>query len=411
MPSAHVTIARCSAAASRRLAATALVCLTLALSACEREPMLHLHQGGQDVDIKLPDVELELNVLWDYLFEYDLEYDWKAEWEYGWDLTDSLLFGPIGNVEPHSFNVRRYYMGSVPYGPHSAPFRHHLDSLTLHAKFDFGYWDVLAWSDIVTPDGVQSVRIDETSTYDYVTACTGQTMIPSRYSAPAYNRAFYQPEEFFAGYAGGIEINRNLDGFEFDEERNIWVRRLVMVLQPVTYIYLPQVILHHNNRQGRIITSIDGMANLSGMARSVTLNTGVTGADAITVHYNMRMKRDLTLRSGEVADIVGGKVNTFGITNLNPHSLNTRAYAESMGKVNEADRDNRHYIDVTMQFANGMDSTFVFDVTDQVRRLFRGGVITMELDMDTVPVPQRSGGSGFDAVVKDYDEEQWEFDM
>ena len=64
-----------------------------------------------------------------------------------------------------------------------------------------------------------------------------------------------------------------------------------------------------------------------------------------------------------------------------------------------------------MQFYNGKDSTLVFDVTDQVRRLFRGGVITIDVDMDHVPTPNRKGGSGFDAVVKDYDEEEWEFDM
>jgi hypothetical protein len=69
-------------------------------------------------------------------------------------------------------------------------------------------------------------------------------------------------------------------------------------------------------------------------------------------------------------------------------------------------------MDVTMQFNNGMDSTFVFDVTDQVRRRFKGGVITVELDMDTIPVPSRNGGSGFDAVVKDFEDGgTHEFDM
>ncbi len=62
-------------------------------------------------------------------------------------------------------------------------------------------------------------------------------------------------------------------------------------------------------------------------------------------------------------------------------------------------------------FYNGMDSTFVFDVTDQVRERYKGGVITVELDMDTVPIPKRSGGSGFDAVVKDYEYEEYYFDF
>ena len=71
-----------------------------------------------------------------------------------------------------------------------------------------------------------------------------------------------------------------------------------------------------------------------------------------------------------------------------------------------------HYLDVNMQFYNGMDSTFVFDVTDQVRAHFKGGVITVELDIDTVPIPQRPGGSGFDAVVKDFEDAgTWEFNM
>ena len=184
-----------------------------------------------------------------------------------------------------------------------------------------------------------------------------------------------------------------------------------MKLQPMTYIYLVQVILRHNNRNGRIITSIDGNANLSGMARSVTLNTGVTGSDAITVNFSMRMKKDLALQDGTQVDIIGGKVLTFGIPKVNPSRLDTRAYKESLKEVGTADLNNRHYFDLSMQFNNGKDSTFVFDVTDQVRKLFRGGVITIDLDMDTIPVPNRPGGSGFDAVVKDFEEKQWEFDM
>lgn len=147
------------------------------------------------------------------------------------------------------------------------------------------------------------------------------------------------------------------------------------------------------------------------MARSVNLNTGVTGADAITVNFFMRMKQDVADKNGNKVDVIGRKVLTFGIPKLNPSKLDARAYLESLQKVRDADLNNRHYIDVKMQFYNGKDSTFVFDVTDQARRLFRGGVITVELDMDKVPVPNRSGGSGFDAVVEDYEEKEWIFDM
>lgn len=397
--------------ACSRAVAVCFVITSIFTISCEREPMLHLHKGGTDILVELPDIDLELQLLWDYLFSYDVEYDWQSEWLYGWDETDNELFGPLGYQEPTDFNIRRYFTNDVQFGQHTAPYKHYITGKTLSAQYDFGFWDILAWNEIHTSDGVQSVRINETATYDYVTAYTGQTMMPARYNAPRYTRAFYQPEALFAGYESGIGISKNFDGFTFDEDRKIWVRKLNMTLQPVAYIYLPQIILHNNNRNHRIITAIDGNADLSGMSRSVNLNTGVTGPDAITVNFNMRMKFDRNGRSNDKVDIIGGKVVTFGIINLNPHKLNTRAYAESMQKVMAADKNNRHYLDVKMQFYNGKDSTLVFDVTNQVRRLFRGGVITVELDMDTVPIPQRSGGSGFDAVVKDYEEKQWEFDM
>ena len=385
--------------------------MTPLFCSCVREPPLYLHEGGKDATIKLPEINLNLKVIWNYLFKYGVEYDWESEWIYGWDDTDTQLFGKLGYTEPERFDIRRYYTGNIPLSAHNAPYKHLISGNWLSAKYEFGYWDILVWNDIDTPDGVQSVRIDETTSYDYVTANTGQTMQSAPYNAPAFTRAFYQPEELFAGYDQGIDINENLDGFTYDEEKNLWVKQLEMELQPVTYIYLLQVILHHNNRNGRIVTSIDGNADLSGMARGVTLNTGVTSSDAITVNTNMRMKFDVTAKDGEQVDVIGGKVLTFGIPKINPSSLDTRAYMESLKKVGEADLNNRHYLDVNMQFYNGMDSTLVFDVTDQVRRLYRGGVITVELDMDHVPVPVRPGGSGFDAVVKDFDEKEWEFDM
>ena len=401
--------------ASRRAcsitAGLCLTCLSYSLTSCVREPPLHLHESGSDITFKLPKIELSLDVMWNYLFKYDVEYDWKAEWYYGWDDTDTSLFGTMGYTEPTVFEIRRYFNGQNPLANHLSPYKHHITGNSLSAKYDYGYWDFLAWNDIQTSDGVQSVRIDETSTYDYVTVNTGQTMFPALYNAPAYTHSFYQPEELFAGYESGIEINKNLDGFVYDEATDTWVRYLKMTLQPVTYIYLLQVILHHNNRNGRIITAIDGNANLSGMAKSVNLNTGQTGSDAITVHTNVRMKFDQKGKEDEIVDIIGGKVLTFGIPKINPYKLDTRTYMESLKEVGNADLNNRHYLDVNMQFYNGKDSTFVFDVTDQVRRLYRGGVITVELDMDHVPVPSHSGGSGFDAVVKDFEEKEWEFDM
>ena len=366
------------------------------LTNCVRKPDLHLDYIGELVT-DLPIVELQLDVFWDYNTEIEGSYNWRDEWYYGWDETDQSFFGEIGYTKPTSFQIRRYYTGDNAYGEHTSVLADLIDSYSYSAPFDWGYWDMLAWNEVVTPDGIQSLRLDEQTTLDHVTAYTGQTMNSARYQSPKYTRSFYQPEGLFSAYSQAVEINKNLDGFVYDESRNVWVKQLEMLLRPVTYIYLTQVIIHHNN--GRI-TGVDGNANLSGMARSVNINTGKTDNDPITVHYYVRFKKGCSMK-GESVDIAGGRLMTFGMCNLNP--------IRATGTVNDGIH---HYMDVNMQFNNGMDSTLVFDVTSQVRKRYKGGVLTVELDADTIKIPTRKGGSGFDAVVKDFEDGgTHEFDM
>ena len=295
--------------------------------------------------------------------------------------------------------MRRYYTGEVPYAQHTGVIRDTIHGNSFQGMYDWGFWDMMLWNEIDAKDGVQSIIIDENSTLDSVFAYTNATMRSTRYNAPRFTHAFNAPEPLLVVYEQGIEINKNLDGFVFDEERNAWVRTLKMTLRPVTYIYLTQVILHNN--RGRI-SSIDGNADLSGMARSTNMNTGRAGDDAITVFFNVNFKKDRD-KDGEKVDIIGGRVLTFGICGLQANKIS------SPSEVKDA---HRHYMDFTMQFNNGMDSTFVFDVTDQIREKYKGGIITIELDVDTIPIPTRSGGSGFDAVVKETEDGgTYEFDM
>ena len=364
------------------------VVMVMMLTGCERKPELHLDYSG-NINVDLPIVELELDVLWNYDAEAETGYNWREEWYYGWDDEDKSLFGEIGYSKPTLFQIRRYYTGEEAYAAHTNVLSDVLNGYTYSAAFDWGYWDLLAWNEITTSDGIQSLRFDEQTSLDYVTAHTGQTMNSAAYQAPKYTRSFYQPEALFSAYTQAVEINKNLDGFTYDESRGVWVKQLQMLLRPVTYIYLTQVIIHHNN--GRI-TGVDGNANLSGMARSVNLNTGVTGGDAITVYYNVRFKKNCDMK-GESVDIAGGRLMTFGMCNVNGSRADETV-----------DDGKHHYMDVHMQFNNGMDSTFVFDVTKQVQKRYKGGVLTIELDADTIKIPTRKGGSGFDAVVKDFED-------
>ena len=433
---------RCAVTVACRALAICLM-TGLALTSCEVTPPLHLHRD--EVGVELPIVQLDLNVYWQYDLTYDigygLTYDWNDEWEYGWDETDQRIFSQqIGYTQPTSFNIRRYHLGYDTLAAHTQPDHFHIDGTRLTTTYKYGYHDLLAWSDITTD--VQSILIDETTTYDSVVAYTNMTNSQVRYHSPKYNYSFNQPEDLFSGYVKNVYISRNPEDYDwYDADENIYFKYIDMDLRPCVYIYLTQVILHNNHNK---VVGTDGEANLSGMARSTNLNTGHTGTDAISVKYNTRMKQDVTLKDQSItatADIIGGRLTTFGICGLDPNNLHsplevpgyrkliasnrygTRAFCSTRGADATGSSDaegtsgsaegnspldddtdpTHHYIDVNLIFNNGCDSTLVFDVSDQVVERYRGGVITIHIDMDTVPIPLRSGGSGFDAVVQDYD--------
>lgn len=393
----------------RNLATLTIISLLVSLqSSCDPIPPLHLHEG-RDIDSRFPLVEISLDVLWNYnlLYEigYDSIYDWRKEWKYGWDKQDSLIFGPIGYTSPRSFNLRRYFLGNDTLSPRKSVLRDHIDGYTFRSNYNFGYYDFLIWNDVITSDEVESIIIDEESTLDSVTVATSPTNYGVRYMpAPQRQYSYNQPDELFAVEENNILISDRLEDYDYyDEAAHIYYKYLDLTLYPVVYIYLTQVILHRNF--GKVVGT-DGNASLSNMSYSACLNSGRAGVEDVTVHYNNRLKQNVRIReTGEVVDIIGGRLTTFGIREINPfHYANVR-------QIPECIRKQRHYLDVNMVFGNGYDTTLVFDVTDQVVRRYRGGVITIELDMDSIRSPNSKGGWGFNAVVEDFEEETHEFDV
>ncbi len=386
-----------------------IVCVLLVFSTglpgCKVEPPLHLYRGIDIIFPNPPEVHMDIDIMWQYSFDIE----WKMEWQYGWDLIDSIIFGPtVGYEEPEEFELRRYYQAYAPQAKHTNVEAYHLEDTTFLAQYQFGYYDMLLWSSIITQSGVQSILIDE-SDLDNVTAETNMSMtrLPQRAAGQGQNRVsnptYYEPEDLFAVYMQEIYISKDTADYDYyDPVRKVYYKQLEGTLQPISYIYLPQLILYNN--RGRV-AAVDGNAVLTGMARRTSVNTAITEGEAVNVYFNTRMKRNVTLekgeRIGEVVDIIGGRLHTFGVCNTNPNAL-TRAYIEDTED---------HYIGLNVQFYNGKDSTLIFDVTDIVRKHYRGGVITMELDVDTLPIPYQSSGSGFDAEVVDYEEETHIIDM
>lgn len=425
-------------------------CATLALltASCAIEPPLHLHDDITFDWDDAPEIDLDIDVMWDYKIDYEYEYNWKNYWIYGWDQTDIYEFGEIGYPEPSDaiFNIYRYYTGWTQNGPHnSAPIRNQIKGNTFTGQYMYGYLDMLIYNEPDETDGAQNTRIEEVG-YDYVRAYTGPTMYstlhPSNFSKYAYN----QPEALFSAYEKGIAIPDPGDnyadyGFIWDEGRNRWIKHLNATLLPVTYIYLVQVVLVNN--KGRV-TAIDGNANLTGMAYDVNLCSRITGTNAVADYYLMKMKKNKdygisldgtypnkfatyigekdpvtgetksVTYTNEPVDVIGGKVMTFGICGLDPVSFSSRssvAYAESVRRISELDIA-QHFVELPMQFFNGESRTYSFDVTDQVRMLYKGGVITIVIDVAHLPIPDPPGpNSGFDATVEDMKQEMHEIEM
>lgn len=362
----------------------------LLLLSCQIEPDLRLHRD-HEVRIDLELDGLDLDSYWDYGGEET--YDWRSEWLYGWDEDDRKLFGTLEYALPESFNLRRYLLSDDGEGTHLDSKPDYVKGYSHLCTFRGGRYDLLAWNDIVTLDGVQSLVFDEKTSLQDVFATTNLTKVKVRNQYPGTKSGYasHMPELLYSGQRKDISYAEPMDSCMAGD----WVHPLRMVLRPVTYIYLTQIILHNN--RGRIM-GVDGGANLTGMAAGVSLNTGVNGGEAVAVYYPVRLKKE----TGGTDDIVGGRLVTFGLCETCP---------DRVTKADEVPPSLRNYLEVDMYFANGCDSTFVFDVTDRVRRRYKGGVITVELDVDGIRMPTRPGGSAFDAVVKDPDDSFIEIDM
>lgn len=398
--------------------------LCFVASSCEREPPLYLVDPDEDTidtEFSTDRIVLDLDVLW----QYELSYEWQIQWFYGWDAQDEEIFGKWDLVEPEVFNIRRYYTYEDSLAPHTAPLKNQITGKRFRDKYKYGYYDILVWNEVETMDGVQSLVYDEETSYEYVTAYTHQSSFTtsrpqySPHPSPALGAyrtgyAFYQPEFLFSGHFENLHVTD--DPADYDslvveaDGSQYWYKFVPMVLSPVTYIYLPQVIVHHNRGK---IDNVVGSANLTGMARSVNLLTHVTDKEDISTGHSVRFKKhlayipDSTTMETEDVDIAGGRVMTFGLTDVDPYHI-TRSGTDYT-KILESGVHN--FIEISFLFNNGRDSLFVFDVTDQVKERYKGGILTVHIDMDTIPIPGAGGGSMFDAKVEDYEEETHEFEM
>lgn len=385
-----------------------LAIMVLTMASCRIEPPLNL--PSEDVVIENPIIVNELEVIW------DIDVSWKIDWVYEWDEEDSANWGPIAYPEPTRYNVYRFFLGELPgvshaYAKTDGPFE--IRTNRFERKYNFGWYDILIYSLIDSPDFTQNLIVDDSDLDDVIAYTHSRSVRMYRPKAglssiPLYN----QPEIFYSAFNTDIHITHDPNDYDyFDEERKVWVKKLESILNPLVYIYLVQVILHHNN--GRVV-KVPEVCAIDGLADKTSVTFGNTSENDVSVNFPMRLKQALDAKKylkpdEKTCDVIGGKLTTFGLCGMPPWVRSrSAAYVGSRADV-------KNNFALNMQFANGTDSTYYYNVTDQFQSRAHGGVITVEIDVDTLKIPVNprppGGGSGFDPYVAPYDTVVHEFNM
>ena len=354
------------------------------------EPPLRL--PAEDVIVDMPIVVTDMEVVW------NLDVEWMAHWYYGWDNVDEQLWGDLTYPMPTNFEVRRYFLGEEPGAPHMDKDAFTIYGTSFRRTYQFGYYDLLLWSNIDSPDGTQVVTIDEDG-LDEVTAST--TVTRSINLSRADNRAtalYNQPEIFYSTYPRDVYISHYKEDYDYyNEEDGVWVKHINCTLDPLVYIYLVQIILRNND--GRVV-GISGDCSMTAMASGTSVNTGHTFDDPCMVYFNARLKKGINV-NGETCDIIGGKLTTYGLCDMDGFSSDTRSqYQGTRG-------DLPNYLYFELKMSGGSVQTIRQEVTQQCQSQCHGGVITVEINCKDLENPFEGGGSSgslFNPTVEDYDE-------
>lgn len=207
------------------------VVVMAASSSCTIEPPLHL--PAETVVVDLPIVITDLEVVW------GTDVDWQSEWFYPWEQEDVDRWGELSYPMPRSYEVRRYYLGEQPGAPHTTVDGTTLLTTTYRSRYNFGYYDLLAWSNIYSEDQTQVVVIDD-SNLDYVWATTTRSRYPLNIPALKDQPLPHNhPEIFYSAYEQNIHISHDPADYDyFDAEHSLWVKHLKCQMQPLVYLSL-----------------------------------------------------------------------------------------------------------------------------------------------------------------------------
>lgn len=369
---------------------------TFSITSCIEPP---LHLPGQEMKIILPQVDTDIDVAW------DVHTDVQVKYHFGWDETDAALWDSLEYPMPKLIEVRRYYTGENPDGAIVGKDGFTIDTPSFRKYFQFGYYNLLFWSDVDFKGESPNVQIDESNPNNVIAYTNGSKGFNGRSeNDDAIIGLHDQPEMMYGAYPKDVHISENLSDYEYDAENNVYIKHIEAILKPLVYMYLVQIVLHNNES---IVQDVDGNAAITSLARGTIVNTGHTLDDACMVYMPTRMKKGIKI-DGEEVDIVGGRLNTFGLCDM-------ERYDSNKGTTYQGGRSDLHnYIYFDLTLADGTVKTYRRDITDQMKKQAYGGIITIDIDCMQLEPEYQSElkmESLFLPTIEDYKEVIWHFEI
>lgn len=326
---------------------TAAVLLSLVICSCTHKDLCYDHSEHAS--------RYHVNLLASFRLEWE-EFcnaggpDWKNQWPENYIPYDTLKPQKPSGLRVVNYNLAGQYD------------MHNISSDGGIVRLHEGYNDILVYNN--DTEYIIFTRQDNGAS----TSAATRTRTRASYTGNEYanegEETITPPDMLFSNYIKGYNAER----VQIPEDINV-------TLHPLVFTYK----IRYEFESGLNYVAMTRGA-LSGMARSVLMNTGTTSAESATLLYDCEMT-DFGSRA---------LVNSFGVPGY-PNSN----YLTKLG--------HKHALNLEVMLRNGNTLVYEFDVTDQVQSQPHGGVIVVKGIVVDDEIGQQGSGA-FDVEVKGWGE-------
>ena len=316
----------------------------LGVTSCEYEELCYNHSEHA--------LRYNINVIADYRCDWEEKCDDGPDWKTQWP-NNYVDYDALRPKSPTGLRV-------VVYNDNGENITHNINAEGGVVSLYNGYNDMLFYNN----DTEYIVFTNMGAT----TRATTRSRTRSTYQGNTYANegepTLTPPDMLYANFFADHLAEKVQDPIDYE-----------VTLQPLVFTYK----IRYEFAEGLEYVSL-ARGVLSGMASSVTLNTGQTSDESASILYDC-----------EVTDYgVRAFVNSFGIPSYPNPNYSTRA-------------DHNHALNLEVLLKNGKTMVFEFDITDQVKAQPHGGVIVV----DNIVINKEDGKEGenaFDVEVNDWGE-------